>query len=270
MIKIDSFLNPDWYVMRIATTDVVTCKKTLKIGDVIDLLLNSAKRIPVLDSKKRLIGIISITDVLNFFGGGRKHKIFPMGGLNQTVSKIMEKNVITLSGKTKIYKAIEYAKHQEKSVYPVVDGNTLSGIVSEFDFIKHINTETGITVGDVMTKKPLIIKPHYTLCDVAKILCRGAYRRLPVVENGVLVGMCTPKDILFYLKTSKAYGRLKYDKTEVRDIMNKNVTKIMPEDDIYSAISLMKPGIGGVPVVNEDDELLGIITKRDIMEVLAW
>jgi acetoin utilization protein AcuB len=58
---------------------------------------------------------------------------------------------------------------------------------------------------------------------------------------------------------------LRREKTRTGDIMNKNVLTIAPDVDIYEAVKIMKTNrVGGLPVV-EDENLIGIITERDIV-----
>ena len=61
-----------------------------------------------------------------------------------------------------------------------------------------------------MRKKPFFVREDYPIFDVAKIMVRGPYRRLPVVKDGILTGIVTPYDILKYLNArAKLRGGLR-------------------------------------------------------------
>ncbi len=54
-----------------------------------------------------------------------------------------------------------------------------------------------VTVGEIMTPAPLItIGPNATVKEAAELMIKHGIRRLPVVENGALVGIITSKDLL--------------------------------------------------------------------------
>lgn len=60
------------------------------------------------------------------------------------------------------------------------------------------------------------------------------------------------------------------DKINVGDFMAKEVIVFTPEMDIYAAIDkLIKSGISGAPVVNGDGKLIGIISQKDCLRILA-
>ncbi|NQV49175.1 MAG: CBS domain-containing protein [Candidatus Marinimicrobia bacterium] len=60
------------------------------------------------------------------------------------------------------------------------------------------------------------------------------------------------------------------DKIKVRDFMAKDLVVFTPEMDIYAAIDeLVKSGISGAPIVDEERKLLGIISQKDCLRTLA-
>jgi CBS domain-containing protein len=100
------------------------------------------------------------------------------------------------------------------------------------------------------------------------MMCRGGFRRLPVVEDNILLGVSTPTDILFYLHKNGIEDKLVLDKTRIEKVMNRETVTIREDTDLSSAINVMRrENVGGLPVV-EDDELAGMITERDILDVL--
>ena len=60
------------------------------------------------------------------------------------------------------------------------------------------------------------------------------------------------------------------DKISVKDFMAQKLVVFKQDMDIYSAIDeLVKAGISGAPVVDEDGKLIGIISQKDCLRVLA-
>ena len=79
----------------------------------------------------------------------------------------------------------------------------------------------------VFIKKPFTAKKSDAVFDVSKMMVRGGFRRLPVVEDGVLVGIITPSDILHHLYSKKK--DLRKDRIPIKQIMKKSVITVTPK-----------------------------------------
>ena len=125
-------------------------------------------------------------------------------------------------------------------------------------------------VADYMTQNPVTIAPDAGIDEAAKILDKGHFRRLPVVEHGKLVGFFTNRDLLraspsaattldrFEMRTLLA-------KIKVADVMQKNVITVTDTMTIEEAALVMShEKIGGVPVLSSAQKLVGIISSTDI------
>ncbi len=263
-IELKKFLNPKDPVSKIAATELITCKEKAPIRDAIKLVLEDRKRrIPVVNSHFK--GLVTVIDILDYLGAGSKGKKFR--NLGNPVSKIMETNVPCFGEKETVGEVLRKMKIYRKGGYPVLHEKQLVGLVSEFDFTKHVNKKTGIKVKDVMNR-PFIARDYWPLLDVAKMMCYGPYRRLPVVEKGILLGIMTPYDIIRYLDSKKRFEWFRSERALTRDVMIKSVVSVGPERDVHDAVRIMKEkNVGGLPVV-EEQELVGIITERDVTDML--
>ncbi len=81
------------------------------------------------------------------------------------------------------------------------DSNKLKGILTEKDIVWAVAKKSkkglkDVLVKDLMRKKVVTIKPSADVTEALKRLKKKKVRRLPVVENGKLIGMITDKDIL--------------------------------------------------------------------------
>lgn len=89
----------------------------------------------------------------------------------------------------------------EESVGSVVvtDGESPIGIVTDRDLTLRVLGEqadpSGLTVGDVMTEDPYTIERSAGFYDATSLMSEHGIRRLPVVENGSLVGIITADDL---------------------------------------------------------------------------
>ncbi len=126
-------------------------------------------------------------------------------------------------------------------------------------------------VKNKMTSNPFTISPTQTIPDAQEIIKNHGIKRLPVVDNGKLVGVVSKGDIV-KVSPSKAtalsMGEITYllAKTKISSIMAKNPVTVSPNALLEEAAILMRDNdIGFLPVV-ENDKLVGIITEGDIFD----
>lgn len=130
-------------------------------------------------------------------------------------------------------------------------------------------------VRDVMTPKPITIGPQQSIGAALARMRRGNFRRLPVVENGKLVGIVTDRDLRLamnspYVLREGWYDTYLMEHIEVRSCMTPNPAVIAPGADLIEAVRLMRAQkFGGLPVV-EEGALVGIITETDLLDCLIW
>jgi CBS-domain-containing membrane protein len=126
-----------------------------------------------------------------------------------------------------------------------------------------------INVNDVMSKDPLTVSPSDTVGQAEELMYENHYRQLPVVENKQLIGIVTDRDIRSFLAQSSLLEPEKRGKalrTKVTDIMTAKPLTLSPENDLREAVELLlEEKIGGVPVVDETEGLVGIVTYVDVL-----
>ena len=127
-------------------------------------------------------------------------------------------------------------------------------------------------VFDVMSKDPLTVSPSDTVGKAEELMYENHYRQLPVVENKQLIGIVTDRDIRSLLSQSsllKQEERARALKAKVTDIMTAKPLTVSPEDDLREAVELLiEEKIGGIPVVDETEGLVGIVTYVDVLRFL--
>lgn len=129
-------------------------------------------------------------------------------------------------------------------------------------------------VQDWMTRDPVTITSDTALPYAHRLMQDHKIRRLPVVEEGVLVGIITLGDIREAEPsdaTSLSIFELNYllAKLPVSDIMTPDPITVTPITTIARAAQLMlEHKVGGLPVVDRG-KLVGIITESDIFRLLV-
>ncbi len=126
-----------------------------------------------------------------------------------------------------------------------------------------------------MTREVVTVDPLTAVPDAHKLMTDNTIRRLPVIKKGRLVGIITRGDVreaepsdattLSIWEINYLLSRLKIEK-----IMTRKPITISPEATIGEAARLMlEHKISGLPVVENDDRIIGIITESDIFRLVV-
>ena len=129
-------------------------------------------------------------------------------------------------------------------------------------------------VKDWMTPDPIAVHPQQTLPQANSLMKNHNVRRLPVVDDGRLVGIVSSGDIR-EAQPSDASSLSIYEAAYLIGLMS--VDSIMTPDPITidadapvaeAARVMLENKVGGIPVVSRDGTLVGIITETDICRVV--
>lgn len=121
---------------------------------------------------------------------------------------------------------------------------------------------------DIMTKNVTTVPSSTPVGEAKKIMKERKFRRLPVVDDGKLVGIVT-EDRLERLTPATAapvLWQLTYllSRTTVGDVMEKNVVTVTPETTIEQVVALAQSRKVGALVVLENGRVVGVVTTNDI------
>jgi CBS domain-containing protein len=272
--------------MMVATRDVVQIPPTMTImGAVKTMVKYRVRRLPVSDpGTNRLVGIVTVMDVVNFLGGGEKAQIIEnkhkgnfLSAINEEISSIMEEDVITLREQDSIRDAIKMMLQGNVGGFPIVsDDSKVVGIVSERDFVGLVaNIITGKKVADFMSRDVVSVKPDTTVEDAARVMVSSDFRRVPIVHEGVMIGVVTTSDIVKYLGSGEVFDKLVTGNMHealggpIKIVAREPPITVDPDLDLGEAADLMiARDVSVLPVVVEG-ALSGIITERDFLNALA-
>ncbi|HWP58609.1 MAG TPA: CBS domain-containing protein, partial [Candidatus Acidoferrales bacterium] len=124
-------------------------------------------------------------------------------------------------------------------------------------------------VVDLMTADPVALSPWDTIQQADELMNEHRIRQLPVVADAELVGIITDRDIRSFLSGrlfSTPAEREAALNTKVEAVMSPDPITVGPDDDLRDAVELLiEEKIGGIPVVENDRRLVGIITYVDAL-----
>ena len=137
---------------------------------------------------------MKILEVLKAKPEGGVVTITPDAGVRELISKLAEHNVGALIVSS--------------------DGETVAGIVSERDVVRHLHhdgTVVNNTVGAIMTDVVETCEPTSTLDELMEVMTRRRIRHVPVVENGKLVGIVSIGDVVKHKMSQLQFERDQLD-----------------------------------------------------------
>ena len=118
-------------------------------------------------------------------------------------------------------------------------------------------------VRDVMTADPVCVSERDTVREVARIMAREDTGVVPVVDGKKVIGMITDRDIVVRLV---AEGKDPAN-AHVNEAMTKNVRAVKEDDTVSDVLNVMSSTqVRRVPVVNDRNEIVGIVSMKDLAE----
>jgi len=139
---------------------------------------------------------------------------------------------------------------------PVVKNKKIVGIITRKDLLrKPEETQLGL----LMTPKPVSIGPDADIRQAARLLVEHHIRRLPVVEDGHLLGLLSVSDLIH------AIAHLKI-KDEIKTKYTSNTFALWEETPLPVVGRIMEiSGVDAIPILDNENKLQGIISERDLI-----
>jgi CBS domain-containing protein len=128
-------------------------------------------------------------------------------------------------------------------------------------------------IADWMSTPPILVRPTTTLADAQRIMEHRHVRRLPVVQDGRLVGIVTWGDLRAAgpsaATTLSVYEwRALLERATIAECMTRDPITIAPDaTTLEAAQQMLEHKIGGLPVM-EDERVVGMITESDLFRLL--
>jgi len=256
------------------TAPVVTLSRGATIHDALFLMQkNNIKRIVIIE-KDISIGIVTERDIGKFLESDKTTRSLDEIPINE----IMTRNLITVNADQQDILsqcAIRMDTFQISSVI-IVDGNgKLIGITTKSDLVRNFATkyQGAYKVKDYLSKGIMTCRKTDSLCFGLAMLNKNKISRLVVTDNdGKVLGVITYDTFLrnsnYFKNPSRNYllpegsGR----GMTVGDIIGSELITVSSEDDLTKAANLMiEYKVSGIPVVDANDELKGVISATDIV-----
>ncbi|HEY9205178.1 MAG TPA: CBS domain-containing protein [Candidatus Methanoperedens sp.] len=126
-------------------------------------------------------------------------------------------------------------------------------------------------VKDIMSSPVFVVSPEENVARARNLMLRHKIGKLVIIENGRPIGIVTKKDISRRLDQAEPQWRRRpIDHIPIRKVMTESLITIYPDATPKQlAILMMENNISGLPVVNNKDEVVGIVTKWDLIRYFS-
>ncbi|PIY89753.1 MAG: inosine-5-monophosphate dehydrogenase [Nitrosopumilales archaeon CG_4_10_14_0_8_um_filter_34_8] len=276
--------------LKSITKTPITIPPNTNILDARDILLRYRIGRLIVKLGKKAIGIITEKDI------ARSVSVFSGKPIEKILAKdIMSKDLISIPPTSSIYDCAKQMKiHDIRSIIIQDKRENLVGVITKTDLVSTFLAQStaSLNISKIMTKKVITVSPEDSVFEVQSVLFNSKISRVVVTKNKKPVGIITYRDFI-PIKTFEPHkeftnpaerdeassipqlnefnvNQMSYLLTfSAKDIMTKDLVVTHPDNDVYTAAILMiRHGISGIPVIR-NQKLMGIITKSDIVNVLA-
>jgi CBS domain-containing protein len=179
------------------------------------------------------------------------------------VGEVMSKGVITVSPHQDIIDAALKMAEAGISCVIVTVGDDVVGILTETDFRKMVVAQGDsiyqTKVTDVMSGPVVSASADLSVLDASRMMQDRQVRRLPVLDGKQLVGIVTQTDLTRALTSFEQWR-------DVGDLMSETVYEIQIGASIVAAAELMNVSKISSVIVTSEDDVLGVLTQRDILK----
>lgn len=256
-------------VKDVMTTDIISVDKDEDVKLVLKLMKkHGITKIPVLEEKK-LIGVVN-DEILAVKLGAIRTRGIPAARMH--VSSVIDKDLDIVSQDDEVSSILSRVGEPGPTILHVIEGDQLIGIVTKADLLPFATSAK--PVDEVMGKVLHTVSPDDRVIHARHVMIKSNVARLPVVNNGMLIGIIADFDIalaLAKIKKSFPLGKQKHqlDELLVNDAMRTPAISIESGKTVHEASQLMKQeGIGCLPVI-KNGKIIGIISRTDILKTIT-
>jgi CBS domain-containing protein len=273
-------------VEEVMNDEVIVMQDNEPVGHARNLMLKHGfSRILVANEEGKPVGMVTEKDLTRKMrGNGPQWKRRPIDKIS--IRRVMSEGLVTTTPWSPLQDAVETIIKNGISSIPVVDEDELVGMVTKTDLINFYKDkfQGKWKVSQLMTSEVITVNENHSIAHVIGIMEEKEIGKVVVMRDNEPVGIITPENISFASvedpETGVSMEKIYFirnvdgkDKKNVRmvsmltagDIMKNDLIKIDKDEDVAKAARIMvQEEIGGIPVV-ENEELVGIITKTDII-----
>ncbi len=230
---------------------------------------HGVKEIPLVRDGE-VVGIVSYYDVVD------AHVVADPSSVKSETVRIKPE---TITPDTLIVEAITEMLDSGLRALPVVEDGEFVGLVTEYDILdvaRESDKLAEIDAREVMSSPPITIHEDETIAKARALMRDHGVSRLPVVDDeSRLRGIVTTTDIIREVikpitrlgKTDRKGEKVPAFGHPVKNIMSSPCIRAEPDETLVDLCEkIVEHGIRGMPIVNQLEEPIGVVTRRDILQ----
>ena len=237
--------------------------------------------VPVVDGQRRVVGMLSDTDLLRA-RQSRRAVLVGSGGADTDdaplifARDVMTKDVLSISTAGSAAEALRMLLERRIHALPVVEGGRLVGMLSSRDFLREFSYgELDCSRDSVATlltaKAPEPLEPGATLEDALLAMQAAGVSCLAVAQGDCPVGVLSQRDVVREQcrrdEQEPQQQEPRQSPTVLRAVRSSPAIR-SGQRRCEAAAAMIEHGLPAVTVVNQSNRLLGVITEDDLLRVL--
>jgi CBS domain-containing protein len=269
----------EMHVKDLMAKDLLVVDKDQNIHDVLKLIKKQKiSRLPVINTnhnhQKELVGIITEKDIAFRLGSSKYGNLAPS---HFHVSTVMTPNPVTVESDSNVVTAAKLMLEHNIGGVPVLEGGELRGMLTKSDLLSTFQGRpfSEMTIKERMKTDFISIGSQERLVHARRLIFDEDVGRLPVLDDGELEGILTAKDIALSMISFRKVVPDKHQPARIRnllveDVMTQNIKTINQNAVVSEAATMMlENNFSGLPVVDDDDKMVGLITKTDFLDLMV-
>lgn len=238
-----------------------------------------AHHVPVVDDERRVIGMLSETDLLR--ARQARRNVLVTAGAAETddpplifARDVMSRTVLSISPTASFADALNLLLTRHIHALPVVDGNRLVGMITSRDFLREFSYGeidcTRDAVSTLLKSRPVEpLEPDAALDEALLAMNDSGSDCLAVAQGGCPVGVISRRDIVREkCRLDEQAGLAPHKGPSILRIIRNSPAIRSGQKLSEAAAAMIDHNLPAVTVVNQSNRLLGLVTEDDLLKVL--
>lgn len=256
-------------VQEIMNRDIIYVDKDVDLKYVIKLMKkHNITKIPVVENHKP-VGLVTDSTIAKKLGAIRTRGV-PSARLH--ASSVLDKDVEIISPLTKVSDILPSVGEPGPTMLFVGTEDDLVGVITKADLLRFVKDTKPLE--EIMKQVVQSVSPDDRVIHARRQMIDADIARLPVVNNGLLIGIISDIDIVFALdmiKKAFPLGKQKHqlDELLVHDAMSAPAVSIPIDKTVADAAEMMiKHHVGCLPVM-QNEKIGGIVSRTDLLKTIS-
>jgi PAS domain S-box-containing protein len=178
------------------------------------------------------------------------------------VGDVMSKDAAVISPEEIVISAARIMSDSKISCLVVMEQGNVVGIITETDILRRIGDKGKdiyhAKLGRIMSSPVESVTSDLSVLEAGKIMSVRRVKRLPVIDDGKLVGIVTQTDLV---RALTSYGLWR----DVSEIMSRDIASIQKHESVANAAEIMTSCKLSCIIVMDGDSVAGILTEKDML-----